>query len=135
MFDLDGVEQVRNATSGDKLAQAVFRDCTCTARIRTANENALHGVSGRFAGRAASPSCDGTVEALALKPARVSSGDMHGQLEPACSCFSKLIAGAQQPFAMSGACIVEVYLPWIWLVVGEFVLNEPPLLFGEQPSG
>src|SRR5262249_9375764 len=135
MLDLDGIEQVSNATGRYKLAKTFLRDCPCTASIRPTDKDALHCVSCRLSGRAASPCRYQSIKPIALKPSRISAGNVHAKLEPACRWLSMLIAGAQQPFAMSGACIVEVDLPWIWLVVGEFVLNEPPLLFGEQPSG
>src|SRR5262249_48915454 len=135
ILDLDGVEQIRNATSRYKLAKTFFWNCPCTACIRTTDEDALHCVSRRLASCAAGPCRYRSIEPLALKPSRISAGNMHRQLKAARSRLPKLISSTQQALSVGCACVVEVDLLWIWLVICKPVLDDPPLLLSQQPLG
>src|SRR5262249_3148675 len=98
-------------------------------------KDTLNGIARCFASRAASPGSYRTVEPLALKPSRISSGDMHGEFKTACSRLAKLIASTEQALTVGCTCVMEVDLLWIWLVLCKLVRNDPTLLLGQQPLG
>src|SRR5262249_19003948 len=111
----------RAGTSSPKHSLGI---ATCTASIRTANENALNGVASCLASRATGPCCYGTVEAFSVPPpVWVSAGNVHGQFKAARSRFAKLIAGAQQALSVGCAGVMELDLFRVGLVVGELVLT------------
>src|SRR5262249_5303099 len=68
VLDLDAVEQIGSAASGDELAQSVLRNRTRPLLAWSAYENALHGIARYLAGHTAHPGDNGAGETPSLPP-------------------------------------------------------------------
>src|SRR5262249_13146032 len=68
VLDLDAVEQIGSAASGDELAQSVLRNRTRPLLAWSAYENALHGIARYLAGHTAHLGDNGAGETPSLPP-------------------------------------------------------------------
>src|SRR5262245_35983765 len=132
MLDLDCVEQLGNAASGDQFGNGVFWNCSRALLANATDQDFLHGVSNNFACATTGPPSCWSVEAATFPPRRIPTSGMHCCLEAAGQRLPKLIASHQQTLAMGGTCLVEFGLLLIRLVIVEAVLGPSSLPFRLQ---
>ena len=119
----DRVGEVGQSPRRHHIDQRRFRDTPCSMLPRGAEQEELRCLADDFAGLAAGPGADGTVEPVPLPPRRILSGDVDGELHRGGQRLAGLVAGHQQPFPVLRPRCMEVSLLRVWPVIGEPVLR------------
>ena len=88
---LDAVEQVRCATRRHQVEDGILRNGPGSWLPRSANKNALYGISRGFIRGPRPPSDGWLAEALTLPPIRVTSRRVHGRFHAASEGLPRLV--------------------------------------------
>lgn len=135
MLDHDAVERIRDALAPGPIPEAGLRHEAGAPRLFVLwlpDEVALYAVAGDLVRLRAGPGADRTVEAAAVPPLGITTGQMDRRLGRARERLAELVARHEQALAVRGRGVVEMALFRIGPVMGEPVLSRPPGLLPLQ---
>ena len=117
------INQLWSAARGDDFKYGILRNSPCAVRTGFTEQEPLQGFPHnlvRFTGYA---DPHRTVEATAFPPFRVPAACVNCHFHGPGKRFAHLVRSEQQPFTIFGTRCMERRLFFIWLVIGELILN------------
>src|SRR5215467_4088443 len=110
MLDLDCVEQLGDAASGDQFGNGIFRDCSRAFLASASHQDFLNGVAYNLTSYATGPANSWPIEATTFPPIGIATSGVHRCLETTGQRLTQLVSSHQQTLTMCRACLMEFEL-------------------------